>query len=411
MTDSADAPYPIRPVNADEWEAVLAHDQLAFGDVFPEEVTERERNLLSWSRTLGAYDGDELVGFTAAFELAMRVPGGLLPRTSGVTWVSVRPTHRRRGVLSSLIRRQLIDLYELGEPVATLWASEPVIYGRYGFGLAATRYSLKVPRRAELVDAPTDPELRLQLVDPKKALDALERIDSAAPARPGSLRRDERWWSRSTDDTPGSRGGGKLYCVLAESAGQPRGYALYTPRAKWESGGPAGTVDVREVVGADSAAYAELWRFLLDIDLMAKVEYWNLPVDDPLLWWLADSRRTEPTLSDSMYVRLLDVGTALSARRYSTGVDVVIELTDDVCGWNAGRWHLTGGGAEASATKTSTAADIRLDARTLGSIYLGGVSLNTLAAAGRVEELRSGAVTAAGRAFTHSPAPWCQFVF
>ena len=411
MTDTAGAPYPIRSVSPDEWDVVFANDQLAFAELFPPEIIERERGLLPWSRTLGAYDGDELVGFTAAYEQGMRIPGGMLPSTGGVTWVTVRPTHRRRGILSSLLRRQLADLHELGEPVATLWASEPAIYGRFGFGLASMRYGVKVPRRTQLIDAPADPSLRLRIVDPKKAIDALETVAAAAPARPGMLARDERWWNRSTDDPPAARGGGKLYCVLAESAGQPRGYALYAPRSKWEGSGPAGTVNLREVLAADQAAYAELWRFLLDIDLTADVDYWNLPVDDPLLWWLADTRRAEPTLGDAMYLRPVDVAAALSARRYTTDVDVVLSVTDHTCPWNTGRWRLTGGPATASCTKTTDAADLAIDARALGSAYLGGVTLQTLGAAGRVDELVPGALAYASRGFAHEPAPWCQFIF
>ena len=411
MTDSAGSPYPIRPVSPQEWDAVAANDQLAFGDVMPDEILERERQLLPWSRSLGAYDGDDLIAFAAAYDFAMPVPGAVVPHTGGVTWVGVRGTHRRRGVLRALMHRQLADLHELGEPLATLWASESQIYGRFGYGLGSMKYSVTVPRRAELPGAPADASLGLRIVDPKKSFDALEAVATAAPARPGFLPRTEAWWNRSTDSPPSSRGGGKIYCVVAESAGRPRGYALYVPRGKWEDTGPAGTVMVREVVAADPAAHAELWRFLLDVDLMATVEYWNLPVDDPLLWWLADPRRPRPTLSDSLYVRLIDVGAALSARRYSTGVDVVIDVSDETCPWNAGRWRLTGDGSGASCTRTEERADLALDARTLGSAYLGGVPLGTLAAAGRVGELTAGAVAATSRAFTAPLAPWCPFIF
>jgi predicted acetyltransferase len=411
MTESAAGPYAIRPVNPEEWDAVVANDELVFGDLFPEEVLERERQLLDWSRTLAAYDGDDLIGFTAAYDLALTVPGAVLPHTGGVTWVGVRSTHRRRGVLRSLMHRQLTDLHELGEPVATLWASEGAIYGRFGYGLASMKYSLTLPRRAGLTDAPRDPSLRLRIVDPKKSFDALEAVAATAPSRPGFLARTEPRWNRSTDSPTASRGGGRLYCLVAESGGQPRGYALYVPKGKWEDAGPAGTVIVREVLAADQAAYAELWRFLLDIDLMTTIEYWNLPVDDPLLLWLADPRRAKPTLSDSMFVRILDIGAALSARRYATDVDVVIDVSDDVLAWNGGHWRLTADSSGVSCTKTQEPADLSLDARSLGSAYLGGVPLETLAAAGRVAEHTPGTVATTSRAFTSPLAPWCPFIF
>ena len=240
---------------------------------------------------------------------------------------------------------------------------------------------MKVPRRAQLIDAL--PTLRYASVSSIRRRRFRMRLAGRGAARPGMLAR--RALVESLHGRPtAARGGGKLYCVRGS---QPRGYALYAPRSKWEGSGPAGTVNLREVLAADQAAYAELWRFLLDIDLMADVDYWNLPVDDPLLWWLGDPRRAEPTLGDAMYLRPVDVAAALSARRYTTDVDVVLSVTDHTCPWNAGRWRLTGGPAAASCTKTTDAADLAIDARALGSAYLGGVTPRRVGAAGRVDEV------------------------
>ncbi len=410
---AVDFPYAIRPVGPESVDAVIANDQLVFAEVFPEAVVEIERALLPWERSLAVFDGDELVGFTAAFEFPFAVPGAVHPVADGVTWVGVRTTHRRRGILNELMRRQLTDLHERGQSsVAVLWASEPSIYGRFGYGLASSKYELTIPRGAALVGVPTDPAIKLRLADPDKTRDTLAEVCAAATAgRPGVPGRHGDWWRRVTLDPPASRGGGKLYCVLAEDETGVRGYALYIPRGKWEPSGPAGTLTVREIVARDTAAYASLWRYLLDVDLMATVEHWNLPVDDPLLYWLADLRRAQPRLSDSLYVRLIDVGSALAGRTYSADINLVLDVSDPFCHWNAGRWRLAGDASGAECTPTTDAADLALDVRTLASAYLGGVPLRELGRAGRVTELRPGALSVADRAFASDVAPWCPFIF
>jgi predicted acetyltransferase len=224
--------------------------------------------------------------------------------------------------------------------------------------------------------------------------------------------RDEPWWRRAVRDVPALRGSrSELRCVVTEDDTGVRGYALYATTQHFDENFGSGDVGVREVMAADAAALAALYRYLFDLDLMGRTSLWNVPVDDPLLHWLQDPRRAKPTLGDGLYVRLVDLDRALEARTYSAAVDVVLDVADARCPWNAGRWRLTAGPDGARCRRTDDAADLSLDVLELGAAYLGGTTLAELALAGRVTEHRSGAVADTSAAFAHSPAPWCPAVF
>jgi predicted acetyltransferase len=415
MSDS----YPVRTVNDDEWPKALEVDGHAFGNIVEPEVAERHRALVELPRTIGAFDGDTLCGIASAYSFDLTVPGAVLP-AAGVSWVGVLPVYRRRGVLRSLMTHQLHSLRENAhEAIAILWASEPPIYGRFGYGLATRCYSLTVPRSSFALrrETPQDPTLRLRIVDAEDWKATADVYARAALSRPGFLGRDERWHSHSVMDVASRREGkSPLRCVVAEDASGPRGYVRYSTKPDWSSGQAAGTVHVREVMAVDGPALATLYAYLFDMDLMATTELWNVATDDPLLHWLTNIRGASPRLNDALYVRILDVGEALSQRAYSAQIDTIIDVSDELCPWNAGRWRLTGGpdGARcerlADATK-GKAADLSLAVVDLGAAYLGGTTLAELSLAGRVQEQRPGALSAASAAFSWSPAPWCPVVF
>ncbi len=209
-------------------------------------------------------------------------------------------------------------------------------------------------------------------------------------------------------DPPESRGGGgpKSFVVL-EVDGKPQGYAVYRLDVGFGSLGPETTVRTLEALGSTPAATAAIWRFLLDVDWTRATTAWRLPVDHPLLFLLARPNLARPTVSDGLWVRLVDVGAALSGRSYADGPPVVLEVTDAFCPWNEGRWKLTGGRAE----RTDETADLALDVADLGAAYLGGFTFAELWRAGRVEELRPGAVESADASFRTGLAPWCPEVF
>lgn len=416
MTTHAPRPgdFPVRTIGDDDWAAFLEVDSVAFGSAVPAEVDELEREIFEPGRSIGAFDGPNPVGIATAYSFDLSVPGAVLP-AAGISWVGVLPTHRRRGVLRSLMTHQLHDIHDKGrEPLAVLWASEPPIYGRFGYGLASRAYALEVLRtsRALRADVPTDPNLRLRLVPADNWKITCDVYEQVAPHRPGMLARDERWWRKAVRDMASMRDGrSPLRCVVAEDDHGVRGHARYATKPDWTPGRPDGTVHVREVAALDAPARALLYRYLFDQDLMGKVEVWNLAVDDPLLLWLDNIRSASPRWLDALYLRLVDVPAALRSRSYASSVDVVLEVADPICPWNEGSWRRVADGDRVTCEPTDRAADLSMPVTELGSAYLGGTLLTDLGMAGRVVEHTPGALTATSTAFHSSPAPWCPVVF
>jgi predicted acetyltransferase len=417
--------YLLRPVTPDEFDTFGEVPIQAFNDAeWPAEALEQERVVFEFDRSLAAFDGEAIVGTAAAYSFQLTVPGGMA-RAGGVTFVSVLPSHRRRGILSAMMRRQLADIAARGEAIAALFASESGIYGRYGYGCASGQLRLAI-RRGEGALSPSAARgagtdhgsVRLRAARPTKLRAELAKVyDSAAPHRPGMMARDERWWqSILADPEFGRRGMSPLKCVLAGDESGPRGYALYRTKPDWaEDGLPSGSLSVRELIAADAAATAALWTDLLTRDLIGEVVARLRPVDDPLLDMLADRRRARAHLSDGLWVRLTDVPAALGQRRYSCAADVVIEVIDEVLPANAGRWRLScpgpADGGTASCERTTAAADIVLPVAVLGAGYLGGTRLGGLAAAGLVTEQRRGTLARLSAAMYSDPAPWCPSMF
>jgi predicted acetyltransferase len=213
------------------------------------------------------------------------------------------------------------------------------------------------------------------------------------------------------DPESARQGSSPLQCVLAERHGEVVGYTRYFVKPEWDEQGPKGTVRLRDLEALDPASYAALWRYLCDIDLTGKVAMHNRPVDDAWQHLVSDIRRCAVQQHDSLHVRLVDLGAALEARTYQTPVDVVFEVADAFCPWNEGSWRLTGDAKGASCKRTSEPADLALSVRELGAAYLGGVSLMSLAGAGRVRELRAGALAEASLAFGSTVAPWLPHGF
>ncbi|MGW2558894.1 GNAT family N-acetyltransferase [Streptomyces sp. NPDC001514] len=402
----------LQPAEWDEWYGKL---ERAFGGV-AETAEERElfRTLTEVDRSIAAWDGDECIGTAGAFSYQVSVPGGAFVPAAGVTMVSVAATHRRRGVLTSMMRRQLDDVRGRGEPLAVLTASEPAIYGRFGYGVGTQQLNFEIDTsRVRIAAPPGTDDVRLRFVPVAEAAEACEAVYlRTIGSRPGMLARTPGWDRLPLLDPPGEReGGSPMQCVLAERNGEVVGYVRFHNKPEWQASGAHGSIMLRHIDALDPAAYAALWRFLFDIDLTSTVSARMRPVDDPLLQLVTDIRRCGVLVRDSMYVRLVDVGAALAARTYQAPVDVVFEVEDAFCPWNEGRWRLTGDAKGASCERTGDAADLALSVRELGSAYLGGVTLSSLAGAGRVRELRGGALAEASLAFGSDVAPWLPHGF
>lgn len=380
-----------------------------FGSSPTPEQVERWARIQPAERMHAAFEDGRAVAGAAVFPFRMTIPGGQL-ETAGVTTVAVLPTHRRRGLLRALMRAQLDDVHARGEPLAALFASEETIYGRFGYGWASACGEIDLPREHAAFAVPAEPVGRMRLVSHEEALDALPGVyDRVQAETPGMLSRSRDWWEvRRLADSPGHRdGGGELVRALLEIDGRPEGYALYRVHQRFEAGSGAGFLDVLEAVGAGGVATREVWRFLLGIDWLASVKARLLPVDHELFFLLAEPRRMRFRVGDALWVRLVDVAAALSARSYAVDGAVVLEVADPFCPWNEGRWRLEDG----VARRTTDEPDLRCDVSALGSAFLGGFSFAQLQRAGRVEQARKGGVARADALFRTDRAPWCPEVF
>jgi predicted acetyltransferase len=374
-----------------------------------EDQAERMCRVMPAERIYAAWDGDRAVGGLGAFPLRLTVPGGSVP-AAGVTVAGVLPTHRRRGVLRAMMRALLDACHQRGEPVAYLWATEDTIYGRFGFGLASFTAEIDLLRERSAFHAPFAAFGRVHLVSLAAAEGYLVPIyERVAAATPGMFARSSVWWqTRILADPEWRRGsGGDLQCAVIESEGRPAAYALYRMNWAFERGLQTGSVAVIEALGASPEATAAIWRYLLDIDWMARVKAGLLPLDHPLLLLLAEPRRLGFSLRDGVWVRLLDLKAALSARSYQSQGSVVIAVTDEFCPWNGGCWRVSCGGVE----RTDDAPGLGCGISALGSVYLGGFTWTQLRRALRVQELYSGAIAEADAIFQAGSAPWCPEIF
>jgi predicted acetyltransferase len=312
------------------------------------------------------------------------------------------------------MRRQLDDVHDRGEVIAGLWASESGIYGRFGYGPAAGTVDLSIDRaRSEFTHQPQRSG-RLSLVDKEQALELMPPVyDRIRQGWPGLWGRNQAWWKHLHADLEAWReGASALFFVLHESeAGQPDGYVVYRVKHDWSSAEPSSTLRVRELMAESPEAYAALWRFCLDVDLIAKIEAWPRPEDEPLVYLLADPRRLHRKVFDGLWIRLVDAPVALARRRYATEGTLVLDVRDAFCPWNEGRYELEGGPEGAQCRPTGREPDLVLDAADLGASYLGGTRLQTLARAGRVHEERPGALSRADAMLGWDPLPWCPTVF
>ena len=375
------------------------------------EVAESFQRVLPFDRMHAAFDGTRVVGGAGEFPFEMSIPGGVVS-CAGVTVVGVYPTYRRRGVLTAMMRAQLRAAHDRGDPIAALWASDERIYGRYGYGLASLTGQIDLLRVDSAFSRPQDEKVTIRYVEAADFRPLADPVWSAVLAeRPGMFARTPEWWEeRVTSDLPLWRppGTGAKRLVVAEVGGVVEGYAVYRHAPKNENGESTGRIRANEVLATSLRAEAALWRYLLDMEWVEGVTASLLPIDHPLFFVLARARRMRFRVGDGLWVRLVDVRAALSARSYAADDRIVIDLVDDFCRWNNGRWRLEGG--EARKTRTQP-ADLACDVGALGSVYLGAFTFGQLVRAGRVDELVPGAAARADAMFATALAPWCPEVF
>jgi len=413
--------FELRPVEAHEVDVFAACQGAAFGSLYPPDQLESLATELDLDRSIAAFDGQDLVATCASYAVPMTLPGLLRCPVAAVTDVSVAPTHRRRGLLSSMMRRQLDDVRASGEPVAMLFSSEGGIYGRYGYGPATFGARYVVDKRlARLVpEAPTSgPEPAgangsVRLLERAQAAEAFPVVFSAyVLTRAGELDRPNREWADVLGNVSSPADGHRFH-VCYERGGSIDGYAVYRvggldPLDHWHRG-----VFLEELCALSDVAYRSLWRYMLGVDLTDELRTSGRPVDEPVRYLFEDQRQFRTaSFRDRSWARLVDVPRALALRRYDEEGQVVIEVEDAFCPWNEGRFAVSvDGDGIAVVERVDASADLVLRADTLGSVYLGGVSLTAMAEAGQAKELTGGAVRLAERMFRSERPPFCTSHF
>jgi predicted acetyltransferase len=400
--------FDVRPcADQDEYKRAIGAIGQYFNPPPSDEFYERWSRTLPHERMHAAWEEGQIVGGAGAFPFELSVPGGSVP-CAGVTAVGVHPTHRRRGVLRSMMDTQLRDVHERGEPIAALWASEETIYGRFGYGIASWGGEMAIPHERDAFAEPVVPAGKTRFVTPEEAQQLFPPIyDAVRRERPGMTSRSETWWADRHLRQEEDESNAPRRFVVLELDGKPLGYAIYRTHMSWEAGSATSRLVVREALGATPQAMAAIWRFLLDVDWMASVEAYLVPPDHPLFLLLATPRRVRYRVADALWVRIVDLPAALSGRVYGAGEPLVLEVRDAICDWNDGRWKLE----DATCKRTDAEPDLTLDVSALGSAYLGAVSFTQLRQALRVEERREGAIERADALFAWRPLPWCLEIF
>lgn len=385
---------PLAPGDEDAYDWLRS--RALFGQASP------EQRALAWAvrppeQILGAFTDGRLIGAAATYPFEISVPGGSVG-TVGVAGVSVLPTHTRRGTLRRLMAEIFEQASEAGQPMSCLWASEAPIYGRFGFAVGTRSLHWTVERRAAAFAGPARALGDVTLLgtpDPER----LAPVYAGLAARvPGVIARTPAWWDRRLHDPDGS-----LTAAVTDG-----GYALYRVGGGWSDGGPDYALNAVEVVATDDRAYATLWRYLLDVDLVATVSAGMRPIDDAIQWMLADGRALRRRLGEGMWVRVLDVPAALQARTYSAPAHAVLDVVDPLVASNQGRWRLdVGDDGKATVEAAGGAdADATMGVDALGATVLGGTRFADLVRAGLVTEATPGTAARLDLAFLASPAPW-----
>jgi predicted acetyltransferase len=408
--------YEIRTVGADDLADLYLAVSTAFGDSMNDEALEDERFVIEYDRMIGVADNGQFVAGAGAYSFEQTLPGNTTIPVAGVTWVGCLPSHRRRGILTSMMRHQLDDVVSRGESVAILTASEAVIYGRFGYGLSTQAVWAKVPKPRSAFFREPDVGGRMRFVwGDERAKVVPSVFDAWRRERPGSIDRSEGKWKTFLVDRERDRNGASaMFTVVHEDdSGTADGYAWYRVRQTHDEKPNTGLVT--EVIARDPDVEAALWRFVLDLDLVGIVETQMQPVDCVLPWLLKDSRAYQVSyVGDWLWTRVLDVPAALSARRYSTEGSLVLEVIDELRpdGAANGRFRLDASpdGATCTAVDRTVEPDVTAGVSALGSAYLGGARWTTLAAAGRASGTRE-ALLRADRLFTSTPAPFCNTMF
>jgi len=411
----------VRGITDDERVRFIRSGSTPFGEHATDEQVEDEGTVLETDRSLVAVDGGHLVGTASAYSFELTVPGGSQVPAAGVTWVGVLPTHRRRGVLRSMMVFQLDDVAARGEPIAVLTASEASIYGRFGYGVGTRLAKVSIDTRGGL-ELRSEPAAggRLRLVEPDEHVAVTAPVyDRVRRIRVGELSRPDPWWTMLQRDREKWRDDASArFCVVHEDdGGSVDGYCWYRIKSGDSGTGARGEVRIWDIAAATDDVEAALLSYLAGIDLTASITTWCRPVDDPWPYRLVDQRRYRVQLvHDHLYVRLLDVPAALCARTYESPGSITVAVDDPFRPAAGGLFRLeVSDEGKATCERVGEAgdgrADLRLGAAALGSLYLGDVTPSVLAAAARAVPASGASLRLADRMLPTTRKPLCLSEF
>ncbi|PKQ25214.1 MAG: hypothetical protein CVT64_10945 [Actinobacteria bacterium HGW-Actinobacteria-4] len=398
----------------DQWAFVgewLPEDRQDYVDAIPldgmraVEVTEPARGFVG-----------DLGGVYAAFSTEMITPGARRVPTSGLSWLGVHPSHRRRGIMSTMVRDHFERCIDQGLHVSVLYAMESEIYARFGYGLGSQTVRAEIPRGARMwpVEGADDLTVRLERADFAKH-DQLVADLQAKLTRPGTVINPVGSGrnARFTDPVGNRKGMEKWRLLIVEDQGEPVGYAFFRRKADSSVGIHDGVAQVAEHGALTPAASQAMWKVLTDFDLVETTRTANLAIDDPLVHQLKDARGARSRVIDNIWVRLLDVPRALECRAYFHDIDLTIALTDRHVPANAKTWRIviTGEDAQVTEAPQGTSPDLAMDTRHLASLYLGGTSAESLHAAGLIAEHTDGAARQLAVAMFSPVAPLANWDF
>jgi predicted acetyltransferase len=405
----------VRVVREDEFDAWS--DAIDIGFHEPKSRGDGPRRRKAWdaARCTGAFDGAKPVGTFRSVELQLTVPGNSSVPMTGVTSVTVMPTHRRRGVLSRMMSFEFAAARERGEALAGLYAAEYPIYGRFGYGAAvegatweldarAAKFVRDLPGTVEVVDAQEARSIAPQLYEELRAV------------TPGAVTRSEKvwdrflgFWRREGDDSAKS----ELNAVLRDDGGRAVGYARYKVGSdNWVHSRPDNALKAMDLFALNVDYEARLWKFLADHDWVSRVigeetrradELWRDLLVDRRAVWITEHW-------EGLWVRVLDPVAALSARRYEVPGRFVLRVVDGD-GYADGTFVVEGGPDGAACKPTTESPDVTLPVGVLGSILLGGPTASRFALLGMLEEHRTGAVAGLSAMFHTAIAPWAPTSF
>ncbi len=412
----------IRTVGVDE---VLAND-IAKTVTFLEDpavvasrVAWRQQEWLP-ERSWAAVDDGRFVGTLRTLPRSLTVPGAdgatLDLDVDALTAVTVAATHRRQGLLRQMITASLAAARERGDATSVLLAAEWPIYGRFGYWPASYWSDIRIDRRRRGATLAHPPAGSLRQLTAEEMMAAAPTVfDVARGQRAGQINRTAGDWELSLspalrDSTAATR----VHIAHGDpcTSGAIDGYVTWQPTSAWDWVNHA-SIRVHELFATNQAAYTDLWAYVCGIDAVAQIDATGRPVDEPVHWLLNDGRswQAQNTL-DSLWVRLLDVPAALSARRYAVEARVVLDVVDEDLGaYGAGRYLLEGGPDGAQCRATTQSPDLRLSQRALAAVYLGQPSLSLHRSAGMVDEVTPHALSRADAMFATGLAPWLATTF